>query len=182
MRYFRNHPAIEVSLLVSDRNTSNALRNAKDLGVKTFCFDFFKDGFPPDLPFFLKNEGIDLIVLAGYFSLLPPLMINDFPRQIINIHPSLLPSFGGKGYYGNKPIKDVLDNKLPLTGVSIHYVDELYDHGELIFKKECRIEKDDTLEILGQKLKKIEFEYYPEIIENILQENDKKHLIKLESI
>lgn len=182
MRYFVNHPDIMVSVLVSDRKSSNALRKAEDWGVKTFCFDFFKDGFPPDLPFFLRNEGIDLIVLSGYYSLLPPIMIHVFPRKIINMHPSLLPSFGGKGFYGNKPIIDALLNEASSTGISIHYVDKHYDHGELIFKAECSINKDDDLEGLSRRLKELEFEFYPKIIEKILFADTKECLTKLESL
>jgi phosphoribosylglycinamide formyltransferase-1 len=167
--YFKNHPTVSVVLLVSDRGSSKALQKAEGFGIKTRSFEFFEDGFPENLPNELKNEGIELVALSGYFTLLPPAMIKAFPDKIINIHPSLLPAFGGKGYYGLKPVEMALKSKNISTGVSIHYVDEFYDHGDVIFRSECSISQDDTLESLAERIKMMEFYFYPRIIENILQ-------------
>jgi len=182
MHYFKNHPSIRVDLLVSDRFSSQSLVKAAGFGVPTFSFSFAKEGFPTNLPFLLKEREIDLVVLAGYFSLLPICMIDAFPRKILNIHPSLLPHFGGKGCYGSKLIEKILRSAHTSTGITIHFVDEQYDHGEIVFQKAFDIEQEDTLENLLERMKIIEYQYYPKVIEKVLLSVQQEKFVKDEMI
>ena len=116
---------------------------------------------------FLRKEDIDLIVLAGFLWLIPENLIRAFPNKIINIHPALLPKYGGKGMYGMNVHKAVLENKEGESGISIHYVNEKFDEGEIIFRKKCTISPNETPESLAEKIQAMEHEYYPKIIESL---------------
>lgn len=116
----------------------------------------------------LQSAGIDFIVLAGFLWKIPAALLKAFPNQIINIHPALLPKFGGKGMYGNKVHQAVIDNKEKESGISIHYIDEIYDNGEIIFQARCPIQENDTAESLAHRIHKLEHEYYPKVIAELL--------------
>jgi phosphoribosylglycinamide formyltransferase-1 len=115
----------------------------------------------------LENRGIDLIVLAGFLWLIPQNLIDNF--QIINIHPALLPKYGGKGMYGLKVHQAVVDNREKETGISIHFVNPEYDDGKLIFQAKCPVLPADTPEIVAQKVHELEYKYFPVVIEQLLQ-------------
>jgi phosphoribosylglycinamide formyltransferase-1 len=116
----------------------------------------------------LQEEKIDLIVCAGFLWKIPAYIIHAFPNKIINIHPALLPEFGGKGMYGMNVHKAVLGAGKKESGITIHYVNENYDEGEIILQKKCEITHDDTPETLAQKVHTLEYEWYPKIIEQLL--------------
>ncbi len=118
----------------------------------------------------LKSDGIEFIVLAGFLWKLPEVLIESFPGKIINIHPALLPAYGGKGMYGSAVHNAVINAKEKQSGITIHYVDEKYDHGKIIFQKTCDISEDDTAESLAKKIHMLEHKYYPLEIEKILKE------------
>jgi phosphoribosylglycinamide formyltransferase 1 len=122
----------------------------------------------------LKNQNPDLIVLAGFLWLIPPEIINYFKNKIINVHPALLPKYGGKGMYGDNVHKAVIENRETESGITIHYVNEHYDEGNIIFQAKCEINKNDTPNSLAQKIHELEYKHYPRVIEDLLWGNDLK--------
>lgn len=166
IKYFDKNKFIEVDSLWSNNPSAYALTRAASLGVDTFVFNrkqLYESGKVHST---LKEHKIDLIVLAGFLWLIPDDMINDF--TIINIHPALLPKYGGKGMYGIKVHQAVVASGDKETGISIHYVNDKYDEGEIIFQAKCSVKPDDTPEKIAHKIHKLEYKYFPEVIEKIL--------------
>jgi phosphoribosylglycinamide formyltransferase-1 len=117
----------------------------------------------------LKSHTTDFIVLAGFLWKIPPVLINAFQHKIINIHPALLPAFGGKGMYGSAVHAAVIAAKEKQSGITIHFVDEKYDHGGIIFQSKCDISENETPESLASKIHQLEHEYYPKIIAGVIE-------------
>jgi phosphoribosylglycinamide formyltransferase-1 len=136
------------------------------MGIETYVFNRLQLYDTPEVRQILHKRGIDLIVLAGFLWLVPETLINDF--TIINIHPALLPKYGGKGMYGMKVHRAVVNSGDKETGISIHYVDNIYDNGKLIFQAKCPVYADDTPEQVAEKVHQLEYEYFPVIIERLL--------------
>lgn len=124
------------------------------------------------LPELLEEKDIRFIVLAGFLWKVPAFLVRQFPRRIINIHPALLPKYGGKGMYGHHVHEAVIANKETQSGISIHYVDELYDHGEVIFQATCDVLPADTAETLAKRVHQLEHEHFPTVIEAALQKQN----------
>lgn len=168
IKYFRSHQKIAVSLIVCNKPGAGVLTIAENAHIPTLIIDkeqFFRgDGYVP----FLISKKIDFIVLAGFLWKIPPTIISAFPNAIINIHPALLPSYGGKGMYGMNVHASVLSNGDKESGITIHYVDEHYDNGDVIFQDRCIVDPDDTPESLAAKVHKLEYEHYPRIIEQVV--------------
>ena len=120
----------------------------------------------------LRNTEIDFIVLAGFLWKIPTLIINEYRDNIINIHPALLPKFGGKGMYGNSVHEAVLSAKEKESGITIHFVDEFYDNGKTIFQTTCPVYENDTTETLAKRIHELEYKYFPKVIEELIE---KKH-------
>ena len=165
--YFRNTDT-KISLIVSDSPTSGIFDMAAREQIpavlvdkETLIFDEFIN--------YLKGFNPSLIVLAGFLKLIPIKMINAF--KIVNIHPSLLPKYGGKGMHGENVHKAVIEAKEKKTGITIHYVNEKYDEGEIIRQVTLKLTKDITLEILQEKIHHLEHLYYPMVIDNIINYN-----------
>ena len=116
----------------------------------------------------LKKINPELIILAGFLKKIPPSYLSFFKNKIINIHPSLLPKYGGKGMYGSNIHKKVIQNKESESGITIHYVSKEYDAGKIIFQKKIKIDKNDTPKKLEEKIHKLEYEYFPKIVESLL--------------
>ena len=116
----------------------------------------------------LEEKKIDLIVLAGFTLKIPEKLVKKYARRIVNLHPSLLPKFGGKGMYGDKVHNAVLKSKEKFTGITIHYVDEVYDNGEIIFQKRCNLDLNESLVSLREKIRIMEYEFFPKTIEKLL--------------
>ena len=158
----------EVALIVCNKAEAGVLQIAEKEKIPTLITDkerFLRgDGFIP----VLKSYKVDLIVLAGFLWKIPQLLIDVYPRRIINLHPALLPKYGGKGMYGVFVHKAVLSAGEAETGITIHYVDEHYDHGDIIFQAKC-IVQDDNVESLAKKIQTLEHQYYPVIIEKVLK-------------
>jgi len=169
IKYFDKNKLIEVDSLWSNNPSAYALTRAASLGVETFVFNRKQLYETGEVHSKLKNRKINLIVLAGFLWLIPENIINDF--TIVNIHPALLPKYGGKGMYGIKVHQAVVESGDKKTGISIHYVNNKYDEGEIIFQAECPVEPDDTPEEIAQKVHKLEYKYFPEVIERILMKN-----------
>ena len=167
---FQNNEEIKIALIVSNKTDAFVLKRAEKNKIPTLILkreEFYETENIVDE---LNNYKIDLIVLAGFMWLVPTSLIRAFPDKIINIHPALLPKFGGKGMYGLHVHRAVLNAKEKETGITIHYVNERYDEGKTIFQTRCTINKDDTPETLAEKVHQLEYEHYPLIIERLLTE------------
>ena len=168
INYFKNHPSIKVSLIVSNNPTAGVLKIAAKENVAHLLIDkekFFRGNCYTDE---LKDNKIDLIVLAGFLWKIPDQLIQVYQRRIINIHPALLPRYGGKGYYGQYVHESVLEAQDTESGITIHYVDEHYDHGDIILQVKCPVIKSDTSESLAARIHELEYSYYPQTIEKLL--------------
>jgi len=168
IEYFKDNPELEVSLVLSNKKDAKVLSRAKQFGVPTYTFNrttFFETS---DVSEMLSKFKIDLIVLAGFLWLVPNNLIKAFPRRIINIHPALLPKYGGKGMYGMRVHEAVIESGDRESGITIHYVNEKYDEGATIFQAKCPIEERDTPELLVAKIHKLEHENFPVLIEKLL--------------
>lgn len=170
--YFRNHPEIKVSLILSNKPGAGVLKIAAVYNIPSFVIEkenFFTGNAYTDE---LKNAGVDLIVLAGFLWKIPDALIKTYPGKIINIHPALLPKFGGKGMYGRHVHETVLQAKEKESGITIHYVDEHYDNGDIIYQAKCEVLENDTPETLALRIQALEHEYYPKVIEEICRKNN----------
>lgn len=167
VNYFIDKQKVKIVLFATENPKAFVIERAKKLGVNSviFSMDSFRNG---DFINVLNSYKVDFIVLAGFLKLVPEYLINAYPDKIVNIHPALLPKYGGKGMYGNKVHEAVIANNEAESGITIHYVNNSYDEGGIIFQAKCSIDKNDTPETLAQKIHKLEYEYYPKVIESIL--------------
>jgi phosphoribosylglycinamide formyltransferase-1 len=168
--YFSDHPGILISIILSNKKEAYVLERAKKLNISTFVFD--RDEFYNTKKVLkkLKKKKIDFIVLAGFLWLIPDYILKEYTGRIINIHPALLPKYGGKGMYGEKVHKAVIESGDKETGITIHLVNERYDEGEIIFREKVAVVEDDTPDTIAEKVHRLEYKYFPVIIE---QEIDK---------
>jgi len=170
IQYFKNNPYIKIAAVFSNNSNAIVLDKAKNHNVPTLIFnrEQLTDGFVFDKIAELKT---DLIVLAGFLWKMPEEIVKAYPNKIINIHPALLPKYGGKGMYGIKVHQTVLENKEKETGITIHYVNEHYDEGEFIFQQKVAIEDCKTPEDVANKIHELEHKHFPKIIEKLLTSN-----------
>ena len=163
--HFKESTVVKVVLVVSNKPTANVLNRAKKAGVDTLIIErtsFYESNMVIDQ---LKSAKVDLIVLAGFLWMIPETLIKAFPGKIVNIHPALLPKFGGKGMYGMNVHKAVVEAKEEKSGISIHYVNEHYDEGKIIAQHSCSLSNTDTAEEVAKKIHQLEGEYFPKVIE-----------------
>lgn len=169
INYFKSCETIKIALIVCNKTGAGVLDIAQNAGIPALLIEKerFADGdaYLPEL----TQYQIDLIVLAGFLWKMPVSLIQAYPKKIINIHPALLPKYGGKGMYGNKVHEAVIAAGETESGITIHYVDEIYDHGEIIFQATCAVEQNDTAASLAQKIHVLEHANYPRVIAEILQ-------------
>jgi phosphoribosylglycinamide formyltransferase-1 len=166
IEYFAENELVVIDSLWSNNSNAYALERAKKLGVETFVFtrdEFRNTNFVVEE---LHKRKVNLIVLAGFLWLIPLNLIRNF--RIINIHPALLPKYGGKGMYGMNVHQAVIDNKDTMSGISIHYVNEKYDEGEIIFQAKCPVLPTDSPVDVAAKVHELEYKYFPEVIEKVL--------------
>jgi len=166
--YFRHHADITISLIVCNKPGAGVLDIAHKAGIPTLLIEketFFRGSAYLDE---LKEKGIGFIVLAGFLWKIPAALVKAYPGRIINIHPALLPGYGGKGMYGRFVHEAVVKAKETETGITIHYVDEFYDHGQVIFQEKVAVTPDDTPETVAQKVHQLEHEHFPKIIERVI--------------
>ena len=169
MEHFKKHTDAEVAIVLTNNPEAYVLQRADNFEIPTHIFEkheFYQTNEVLDL---LKNLNIDIIVLAGFLWLVPDTILANYPKRIINIHPALLPKYGGKGMYGDRVHKEVLANGDEESGISIHYVNEKFDTGEIIYQARFKIEKNDDLEIIKFKGQQLEHQYFPKIIEQVLK-------------
>ena len=167
IRYFENNDRFTFPLILSNNPNAYVHERAKALNVLslTFSREDFLSG--ERILSVLKEYKADMIVLAGFLLKIPQVLIDAFPQRIINIHPALLPKYGGKGMYGDRVHQAVVEAKEKESGITIHYVNENYDEGNIIFQAKCAVESSDTPEMVAQKVHKLEYEYFPKVIEGL---------------
>lgn len=166
--YFKNHPGIRVSLILANKPDAYVLERAEKLEIPSFVFsrkDFYDTPLILDL---LLNNKIDFIVLAGFLWFVPEYLIKAFPKKIVNIHPALLPKHGGKGMYGDKVHQAVIAEGDSETGITIHFVNDHYDEGEIIFQDSFPVLPDDTPETIAHKVHQLEYLHFPRVIEKVI--------------
>lgn len=171
INYFKNKSTITVVRVLCNKQDAKVLDRAKRLEVNSLYFtkeDFF---YSDEVLNVLLNEA-DFIVLAGFLWKIPVEIIKAFPNKIVNIHPALLPKYGGKGMYGMHVHEAVKNNLEKETGITIHYVNENYDDGAIIFQKSVKIDTKDTPEDIAAKVHELEYEYFPKVIEEVLTKDE----------
>lgn len=169
MEHFHKHPDAEVVIVLSNNPNAYVIQRADNFEIPSHVFDRF-DFFQTDnVVKLLRSMEIDLVVLAGFLWLIPENLLKAYPNQIINIHPALLPKYGGKGMYGDKVHRAVLDNGEAESGITIHFVNENFDEGEVIHQSRFKIDKADDIEMIKFKGQQHEHLHYPRIIESLLK-------------
>jgi phosphoribosylglycinamide formyltransferase-1 len=173
IRFFENSPDISVVQVLTNNPKAKVLDRCKKLKVSAFSFNRIAFTATEDVLNILKASKPDLIVLAGFLWKIPENILKAFPNKIINIHPALLPKYGGKGMYGIHVHRAVVENKETKTGISIHYVNENYDEGALIFQAECEVFPTDSPEEVAAKIHELEMEHFPKVVEQLMLKQDK---------
>jgi len=166
--HFRHHAFVKISLIACNKPDAGVLSIAEKEQIPTLILEkeqFFRgDAYVDEL----RERKIDFLVLAGFLWKVPAALVKAYKGRIVNIHPALLPKYGGKGMYGQHVHEAVIAAKERETGITIHYVDELYDHGQVIFQASFEVEVTDTPETLARKVHKLEHVHFPRIIEEVV--------------
>ncbi len=169
INHFSSSSSVKIALIVCNKPGAGILNIASQQGIPSLLIErerFFNgDNYLPEL----KAHQIDFIVLAGFLWKIPEALIKAYPKKMVNIHPALLPKYGGKGMFGHYVHEAVINNKEQESGITIHYVDELYDHGAVIFQAVCAVEDNDTATTLAQKIQVLEHTHFAKVIEDVLQ-------------
>ena len=169
IRHFQSNKKAIVEIVLCNNPAAGVIQRAEKLQIPYLLFnrhDFYESDKIESL---LKEFNIDLIVLAGFLWLLPEKFIKAFPNKIINIHPALLPKYGGKGFYGAKVHEAVIKERDNKSGITIHYVNELFDNGEIIAQFTGEVNENETTESLAAKIHQLEYEHYPKVVEQLLE-------------
>ena len=169
MDHFRDSDLAAVALVVSNKPEAKVLQRARAAGIPTLLISrtsFYESGETVDA---LRAAGIDLVVLAGFLWMVPENLVKAFPDRIINIHPALLPKFGGKGMYGMHVHKAVIGAGEKESGISIHFVNEKYDDGAIISQHRCEVTETDTAETLAEKIHALEHAVFPGVVEEVIR-------------
>ena len=169
IKFFHNSDNASVVQVLTNNPHAKVLDRCKRLKVSALSFNRIAFTQTEDVLNILKSSNPDLIVLAGFLWKFPENILKNFPNKVINIHPALLPKFGGKGMYGMNVHKAVVENKETETGITIHYVNENYDEGAIIFQAKCKVEASDSAEDVATKIHKLEMEHFPEVVDDLLR-------------
>lgn len=173
--HFAGFNSVKVVLIICNKPDAGVLSIAQIENIPAILIErdrFFNgDHYRAEL----EKAGIDLIVLAGFLWKMPEELIRAYPKKIVNIHPALLPKYGGQGMYGHFVHEAIIANKEKESGITVHYVDEQYDHGEIIFQAKCAVGANDTPENLAQNIHVLEHKHYPVVIEKVMKEIQEKH-------
>lgn len=170
IKFFHNSDNASVVQVLTNNPHAKVLDRCKRLKVSALSFNRIAFTQTEDVLNILKSSNPDLIVLAGFLWKFPENILKNFPNKVINIHPALLPKFSGKGMYGMNVHKAVVENKETETGITIHYVNENYDEGAIIFQAKCKVEASDSAEDVATKIHKLEMEHFPKVIDRLLNE------------
>lgn len=168
IEYFQHHPYAKVVHVLTNKQHAKVIERAEHLGVETTVFSKEDLLSSAGVLSILKAIDPDLIVLSGFLLKFPELILQEFPNQVINVHPALLPKYGGKGMYGRHVHEAVVAAEEKETGITIHYVNEAYDEGAIIFQAKVGVFKTDTPEEVATKVHQLEYEYFPKVIEQLL--------------
>lgn len=169
MEHFKRSPDAEVVLILTNNPQAYVLQRADNFEIPSHIFTRQEFYHTDDVINLLKNLQVDLIVLAGFLWLVPPSLLNAFPNRIINLHPALLPKFGGKGMYGDNVHKAVLAAGEDESGITIHFANVQFDEGEIIHQSRFKIEAGDSLEMVKFKVQQLEHQHFPKVIEGLLK-------------
>jgi phosphoribosylglycinamide formyltransferase-1 len=172
--YFQNKPGIRVSCICTNRADAPVIERARRLSVPILIFsksDFYESTRVLD---YLREYKADWVVLAGFLWLVPDPLISRYPNRIINIHPALLPKYGGKGMYGHHVHEAVLANREKQSGITIHLIDPEYDKGPVLFQATCPVKPHDTPESLAARVHELEYRFFPKVIEETIQREGRK--------
>ena len=174
VNYFADKPGIEFPLIVSNKVDAYVHERARRLGIPSVTFSSaeFRDGNA--VLTILKDKSVNFIVLAGFLLKVSPPLLEAFPDKIINIHPALLPAYGGKGMWGHHVHEAVVAAGEKESGITVHYVNENYDEGAIVFQAKCEISAADSAETVAEKVHQLEYRYFPETIELIINGWEKK--------
>lgn len=169
VHHFRRSASAEIALILTDNPQALVLERAARLSVPSAVFSRseLREGKVLEI---LEKNNIDFVVLAGFLSLVPASITRRFERRMVNIHPALLPAYGGKGMYGMNVHRAVIQAGEQVSGITIHYVDEHYDQGSIIFQAETRIEPGDTPEKLAERVHALEYEHFPQVVDKLVAE------------
>jgi phosphoribosylglycinamide formyltransferase-1 len=169
MEHFKRNADAEVVLVLTNNPQAYVLQRADNFEIPSHVFTRHEFYDTDDVISLLKNLQVDIIVLAGFLWLVPPSLLNAFPNKIINLHPALLPKFGGKGMYGDNVHKAVLEAGEEESGITIHFVNTQFDEGEIIHQSRFKIDAGDNLEMVKFKGQQLEHQHFPKVIENLLK-------------
>jgi len=169
MEHFKRNPDSEVVLVLTNNPQAFVLQRADNFEIPSHIFSRHEFYETDDVIRLLKTLQVDLIVLAGFLWKVPPALLKSFPNKIINLHPALLPKYGGKGMYGDHVHNAILENKEEESGITIHFVNEQFDEGEIIHQSKFKIEPGDNLEMIKFKGQQLEHQHFPKVIENLLK-------------
>ncbi len=167
--HLKNISNINVSLIVSDKENAGIHNVALKNNIPIFVIPKSDINIGTEILENLRKHQIEFIVLAGYLKKIPTNILQAYEQNVINIHPALLPKYGGKGMYGKYVHQAVIENNETESGITIHFVDEIYDNGEIILQEKCIISENDTAESLAEKIHQLEYKHYPEVIANLLK-------------
>jgi phosphoribosylglycinamide formyltransferase 1 len=168
IRYFRGNDRINVSLLITNKPDAFVLQRAKDENIPAVVIPNNRWNEKGHVLEILNNNHIDFLILAGYLMLIPSWLVALYQNRIINIHPALLPNYGGKGMYGERVHQAVIDSGDKVSGITIHYVNEEYDSGDIIFQAQCVVLPDDTPQSLASRIHQLEYEHFPRVAEEVI--------------
>lgn len=171
IRFFRTHPSARVKVVLSNKPGAGVLARAQSYDIETVVFDrdhFYHSG---KVLAVLEEREIEFIVLAGFLWLVPDDILERFDNKIVNIHPALLPKYGGKGMYGMHVHRAVLDSGDKVSGITIHRVNSRYDEGDIVFQATCPVEPGDTPESLAKKIHELEYSHFPRVVEQLLDQS-----------
>jgi phosphoribosylglycinamide formyltransferase-1 len=169
VNHFSTNTQVEIPLILTNKANAYVLERAKKLNIKSVVFNRTQFSETDEIVALLIENNIDLIILAGFLLKIPENLIQAFQHKIVNIHPALLPKFGGKGMYGDHVHKAVVENKETESGITIHYVNENYDEGKIIFQAICEVLPTDSYEDVAAKIHTLEYEHFPKTIDAILK-------------
>jgi len=168
IRYFQNSDKVNTALVISNRADAYALVRAEKLNVPRVVMSKKEINTPDSILPLLQKHNIDFIVLAGFLLMIPDFLIEAFPRKIINLHPALLPKYGGRGMYGHHVHQAVKDAGETVTGMTVHYVSNICDGGEIIAQYSTPINEDDSVDDIAAKENQLEMKHFPQVIEDVL--------------
>jgi phosphoribosylglycinamide formyltransferase-1 len=169
IRFFEQNPDIEIVSVCSNNPRAFVLERAKKLGIPSVIFNR-RDFYETDrVVQHLRSCRADWIILAGFLWLVPENLLAAYPDRIVNIHPALLPKYGGKGMYGERVHQAVINNGDKESGITIHFVNSAYDRGKILFQARCPVNPEDTAETLAQRVHQLEYEFYPKVIEEVVK-------------